>query len=262
MGETLDWIEPYLLALTPEQVGTEFRNRFCRPEVGLEEIGDQLRVWNTILDAVHGEPLPTDPQRRWLIESAFHITRWLQHELAERSDAMRDLARHAHKVGHRLELMLRKVSQVADSLVVNSAQITKIMESITVEGFQLTPLGVFTTPGYDYSHLGADLAAIERRRAQLESELVRLANEGHAIQMRTTAYCRTQLGADERGIPSIILESQRLGIDTIEPFRIARDAMPDSPLRDAFEQYVTDAELAQRLIDDPTSNIEPYRVCT
>ncbi|MFD3595551.1 hypothetical protein ACFWU5_22745 [Nocardia sp. NPDC058640] len=102
---------------------------------------------------------------------------------------------------------------------------------------------------------------VEKRRAEFESDLARLGNENHDGQIRTIALMRTQLGADDIGIPST-----NHGIAAVrhrarrEPFRMVVCMTPTSPLRSVIEQFIADAELTRRLIDNPTSEILPFSV--
>ncbi|WP_278261109.1 hypothetical protein [Nocardia sp. AG03] len=88
--------------------------------------------------------------------------------------------------------------------------------------------------------------------------LVHLVHERETAQAEAIARMRAELGAEDTGIPSIISECQRFGIDLIAPFHQLAANMPPSPLLTTVRQFIVDAELAQRLIEDPDSDIDSY----
>ncbi|MBF6425659.1 hypothetical protein GV791_26685 [Nocardia cyriacigeorgica] len=250
--------DPRIHAMDPRQVGEEFRRRYCRPEVDIATLAGQLAPWNALLDTYADGTVPDNDDDRWLLECAFHITRWIQQELAQRSDNYRELARHSERVFHRIDVALRILGEAISTLISNSALEVKARETAAAEGFLVTPRGVITAAGQRRIAAGSDPVLLERRRAQLESILEHLARERDSVQYDTIARMRSQFGADGTGTPPMIMETQRLGADLVEPMRTMMSGMPESRLRSAMEQFIADAELAQRLIDDPESDVEAY----
>ncbi|MFE3546475.1 hypothetical protein ACFXK0_26225 [Nocardia sp. NPDC059177] len=258
-GENQRHVDPRIRALTPEQVGIDFREKYCRPDVDTDTVIAQLRVWNTYLDQRAGQPVPADPEQQWLIGTALHITRWLQQELSDRTEWLRARERAAQQVGQRLATMLRTLGAAISFMVDNADALATLAETLVAEGFDMTPTGMIALPDHPRD---ADPETVERRRIELLSTLVHLVRERDTVQAEAIAQMRAELGAGDTGIPSIISESQRFGIDLIAPFRQLTTNMPPSPLLTAMEQFISDAELAQHLIDDPDSEIDLYRAFT
>ncbi|MEV0687193.1 hypothetical protein AB0I35_25320 [Nocardia sp. NPDC050378] len=134
-----------------------------------------------------------------------------------------------------------------------------IAEAMRTEGYELTPTGFFTVPDHPRD---ADPQSVERRRVELYTNLTREVVERGTVQVGAIAQMRAELGGGATGIPSIIQECQRFGIDLVSPFRDIAGSIPPSTLRSAVEQFIGDAELAQRLVDDPDSGIDCYRPIT
>lgn len=246
--------------MDPRQVGEDFRRKYCRPDVDIDTLAEQLGPWNALLDSYADGTVPDNDDDRWLLECAFHITRWIQQELAQRSENYHELARHSERVFHRIDVALRILGKAINTLVSNSALEVSARESAAAEGFLVTPLGVITVAKQRRIDAGTDPVLLERRRAQLESILAHLARERDTVQNDTIARMRSQFGANGTGIPPMIMETQRLGADLVEPMRTMMSGMPESQLRSAMEQFIADAELAQRLIGDPESDVEAYPV--
>ncbi|MFB7877552.1 hypothetical protein ACFC06_20075 [Nocardia sp. NPDC056064] len=241
--------------MSPEQVGLDFRERYRRHDVDNATIIAQLRVWNTFLDQQSGQPLSEDPEQRWLLGTALHITRWLQQELGDRTEWLKDRERAARKVGQRLAAMLCTLGEAMSFMADKAGELADLAETLVSEGFELTPSGLIALPDHPRQ---TDPESVEHRRAQLYAMLVQLVHERETVQAEAIARMRAELGASGTGIPSIISECQRFGIDLIAPFRQLAANMPSSPLLTAVQQFIADAELAQRLIEDPDSDIDFY----
>ncbi|WP_336086255.1 hypothetical protein [Nocardia sp. SSK8] len=254
-GDNHRQLDPRIRALTPEQVGLDFRDRYCRAEVDNATIIAQLRVWNTFLDQESGQRLSEDTEHRWLLGTALHITRWLQQELRDRSARLKEREHTARQVGQRLAAMLCTLGEAMAFMADKTGELADLAETLVAEGFELTPSGLIALPDHPR---GTDPESVERRRIQLYARLVHLVRERETVQGEAIARMRAELGAENTGIPSIISECQRFGIDLIAPFRQLAASMPPSPLLTAMRQFIADAELAQRLIEDPDSGIDFY----
>lgn len=241
-------------AVEPAEAHEQYLRAFRHSAVSRDQLEDLLDAVNAFLDTITPGEGEFVPQGGWAPEStamAFQIGRAVEQVLSEREEAERELV-HRREIRDRLVVALDAVLDCLRTLPDLAEAEISLGTTAVNEGFQVFDDGsVRTTVAQE---IGADLGALESRRAELDEQMTTAVERRTGLIDDTTDLVRDRLGVAEVGIPWVILEATRGGLDVSEPFEFAAHHLPDCELRDLMVQLVTDIELARSLEEDLESN--------
>ncbi|WP_327142818.1 hypothetical protein [Nocardia sp. NBC_01327] len=231
----------------PAEGHEKYLRAFRHPAVSRAQLEDLLDAVNGFLDTITPGEGEFVPQGGWAPEStamAFQIGRAVEQVLTEREQAERELL-HRREIRDRLVVALDAVLDCLRSLPDLAEAEIALGTTAVNEGFQVFDDGsVRTTVTQE---IGADMGALEARRVELDEQMTAAVSARTGLVDDTADLVRDQLGVADVGIPWVILEATRGGLDVSEPFEFAAHHLPDCELRDLMVQLVTDIELARTL---------------
>ncbi|MGX1804957.1 hypothetical protein ACWIGI_04525 [Nocardia sp. NPDC055321] len=234
----------------PGQAHEQYLRAFRHSAVSRAQLEDLLDAVNAFLDSITPGEGEYVPEGGWAPEStamAFQIGRAVEQVLSEREEAERELV-HRRDIRDRLVVALDAVLDCLRTLPTLAESEIALGTTAVNEGFQVFDDGsVRTTVAQE---IDADLGALEHRRAELDDQMTAAVARRTGLIDDTADLVRDRLGVADVGIPWVILEATRGGLDVSEPFEFAAHHLPDCELRDLMVQLVTDIELARSLEDD------------
>ncbi|MEU0539133.1 hypothetical protein [Nocardia sp. NPDC005978] len=234
----------------PGQAHEQYLRAFRHSAVSRAQLEDLLDAVNAFLDTITPGEGEYVPEGGWAPEStamAFQIGRAVEQVLGERAEAERELV-HRRDIRDRLVVALDAVLDCLRTLPTLAESEIALGTTAVNEGFQVFDDGsVRTTVTQEFD---ADLGALERRRAELDDQMTAAVARRTGLIDDTADLVRDRLGVADVGIPWVILEATRGGLDVSEPFEFAAHHLPDCELRDLMVQLVTDIELARSLEED------------
>jgi hypothetical protein len=213
------------------------------PFVPRSDVETALAAFDRLIKATTPDPdnpwdqlLLKQSKARWGAETA---KRGLVEGLAQRDAADRADPRRA-ELPERLDAALLAVTDCIDGMRALERAKCNIQTAALADGFVAYPDG---RVGIAPQHHDAVSDQMQTRRAHDEHRMMSVLADMTNLQQRTVAVIRERLGADQPGIPWVLVECARAGID-LESFD-AGARLPGSPLRDLMQQLATDMKLAK-----------------
>lgn len=205
-----------------------------------------LAALSRLVDAsVPAAGIPEFQEVTMTAEVAAGLKQGLLEGLAERDAADFAEPRRA-EMPARVDAALTAVTTCIDSMRMLESQRDEIAATAIREGFILEPDGSIGLAPQD-EPADRDGHEVQLRRARLEGRMMSILAEIVTLQVGTVATIRERLGADQPGVPWVILECARGGHD-LGPTFAPGAQLPASPLRDLMAELVAAAEEAKNAV--------------
>ncbi|MDI3313956.1 MAG: hypothetical protein QJR12_06640 [Mycobacterium sp.] len=223
-----------------------YRQTALNPLVPRSASEELLAAMNRLVEATTPDPrLPAALNFSRTRPLALGIKRAIEEALAERDAADRAEPRRRElpaRVDGALSAMTGCISRMQELERTRSG----IETAARQQGFAVNPDGTVSLS--DQHDRPGELADdVSRQRARYEHQMMSVQAEMMQVQERTVTTIRERLGADEPGIPWVILECARGGFDLSATFESGAQ-LPASPLRDLMERLAVDTARAKAAV--------------
>jgi hypothetical protein len=176
---------------------------------------------------------------------ALRLRRAVAEGLAERDAADRAEPRRA-ELPERVNAALSAVTDCIDAMRALERQKVEIETAATQHGFIVEPEGSIGVAPQRVS-FGGSGEDVQVRRLRLEHRMMVTLADIVSLQVSTVDAVRERLGADQPGVPWVLLECARGGHD-LGPVFQAGAQLPASPLRDVMQQLAAAAARAKATV--------------
>ncbi|MBS4727215.1 hypothetical protein MSM1_02165 [Mycobacterium sp. SM1] len=223
-----------------------YRQTALNPLVPRRASEELLAAMNRLVEATTPDPrLPGPLNFSRTRPLALGIKRAIEEALAERDAADRAEPRRRElpeRVGGALSAMTGCISRMQELERTRSG----IETAARAQGFAVSADGTVSL-GEEHRRAGAIGDDLGRQRARYEHQMMSVQAEMMQVQERAVTAIRERLGADEPGIPWVILECARGGFDLSATFESGA-RLPASPLRDLMERLAADTARAKAAV--------------
>jgi hypothetical protein len=223
-----------------------YRQTALNPLVPRAASAQLLAAMNRLVEATTPDPdLPAVLNFSRTRPLALGIKRAIEEALAERDAADRAEPRR-RELPERVDAALSAMTGCISRMQELERTRSDIETAAHKQGFAVNADGTVSL-GQRHKRTGEVSDDVGRQRARYEHRMMSVQADMMQVQEHTVATIRERLGADEPGIPWVVLECARGGFDLSATFESGAQ-LPPSPLRDLMERLAADAARANAAV--------------